>query len=152
MKKQKNNTSRPITNTRGIEIKPLLPWMIAFAAVAVLQMLFSRVLNGDAAYILKFIMDTALWLLTAQLIGLLFNQVMRLRFVNYALMLAYLIYAVRQAASYISYIKDNALMHKYISLYKTEIVILAVLTAADAVMLIVTAISQFRKPKWRKKT
>ena len=139
-----------------IEIKPLVPWLIALAAVMVVQIILTKVLDGKPLDAADYFIGLAYWLLCAQTIGLIFNQFMKLRFVNYILILAYIAYALERAIYYIGFFSGNTEMNAsytqwQVSLCRVELAVLIVLIAADIAALVITAVSQFGKPRQRKR-
>lgn len=140
-----------------IQLKPLFPWMIAIAAVMVLQIIINEMMfEYHVEDVLMVVMSTANWLLTAQLLGLIFNQVLGLSFVNYIIMLGWLVYSIGETFRLIEFYSEStgfnaSYVEWMISLCIGQLIAYSVLAAVVMGILIAAVVKQFKKPKWRKK-
>lgn len=140
-----------------IQIKPLVPWIIALAAVMVLQIIINEMMfEYHVEDVLMVVMSTANWLLTAQLLGLIFNQVLGLSFVNYIIMLGWLVYSIGETFRLIEFYSEStgfnaSYVEWMISLCIGQLIAYSVLAAVVMGILIAAVVKQFKKPKWRKK-
>ncbi len=142
--------------SRTITVKPLVPWMISLAAVVLVQMVMAHLASGEVLDIAVFALQVAQRLLMAQVIGLVFNQLLRLIFVNYILMLGYLAYVLERTLYYISVLTESTGLNISGIEWQTklcwaELAVIIVLMAAALVLLIASLVKQFGKPKNKQK-
>lgn len=141
-----------------IQLKPLIPWAIALAVVMVALVIINEImLDHHIEDVLLAVISTVYWLLLAQLLGLIFNQVLGLDFINYIIMLGWLVYSIGESVHLIEYYGEStgfntSYVEWMISLHTGQLIAYSVLAAATLGVLIAAVAHQFKKPKWRKKT
>lgn len=146
------------TRPPRIQLKPLIPWAIALAVVMVVLVVINEImLDHHIEDVLLAVISTIYWLLLAQLLGLIFNQVLGLDFINYIIMLGWLVYSIGESVRLIEYYGEStgfnaSYVDWMISLHTGQLIAYSVLAAAALGVLIAAVVHQFKKPKWRKKT